>query len=124
MNSATATILQRLRELCERATPGPWACAMTTEKDVWMVQTEDDDPRSFQGVAETGFDRPLDNARLIAAARNHLDALLDVAEAAQRCIQSGVDGEEGPWIEADPAGVPDLHAALARLDRSMGLGGV
>src|SRR5438034_8546067 len=55
-------------------TPGPWHAQsgedFTSEGTggVWIVTTVDDDPSTFQCVAECNFDRPEANARLIACA--------------------------------------------------------
>lgn len=102
-----------LRELLEKATPGPW----TLEPDPGS-QTVDvvipPDPRTGYGDRMCGTE---ENATLIAAAVNGLPALLDVvekAEAVDRLAEREGGGDFSTsveWAEAFGA----LGSALARL---------
>lgn len=100
--------IEELRRLSAEATPGPW-----------VVKDADDEPyvdSDFGVVAQvfTTYD-----AALIAEARNHLDALLDVAQAARACFDEQMRG----WTPVTPrwvntmADLRDKVAALERLDQ-------
>jgi hypothetical protein len=74
-NSQASDVLERLRKASAEATPGPWEVD-ETEEDLFVMR----------GDASAWICRDMDevaDAALIALARNHLDALLDVAEAAR-----------------------------------------
>ena len=75
---------KELRELLEKATPGPWA--------VYRCSFADEDPDSACGLNGGSFDAcreechhtvPLKDAALIVALRNAAPLLLDVVEAAE-----------------------------------------
>jgi hypothetical protein len=104
--------IERLRGLLAEGTPGPWRSRKWTA------------PRMVEIVASTmpaivpwsGFDDSARtkqehnaNAALIAAAVNALPALLDVAEAAAKCVEWG---DVGGLLTGD---VGALRAALAQL---------
>ena len=91
-------IIQELRGLIAKATDGPWMAAASPSSIVgwpivgqqgssvasvtWMPKppnVSDDDYAEFVGKCEA-------NAKLIEAMRNHLPALLDRLEAAERGI--------------------------------------
>jgi hypothetical protein len=86
------SVLARLRELEAKATPGPW-CHENWDAVTW---------RWFS--SEMGAN----DRALIAESRNHLAALLDVAEAAQAVRKRHPGNAES----ADLA----LDSALARLE--------
>jgi hypothetical protein len=98
--------LEELRELEAKATPGPWEAIPGGEPPhVIDGQTAFDvlGPYPLQDDAGGGW-MTEENAALIAAMRNALPALLDVAEAA---IKDGYD---------DPASPTNTSVALARLN--------
>lgn len=69
------SILERLRELEQTATPGPWHVGSTgliKHHAMWIASMSGS--MSNPAIAT--------DAALIAAARNHLPQLLDIAEAA------------------------------------------
>jgi hypothetical protein len=82
---------KELRELLEKATPGPWA--------VYRCSFADEDPDSACGLNGGSFDAcreechhtvPLKDAALIVALRNAAPLLLDVVEAAEdQCEEHG-----------------------------------
>lgn len=126
---------QELRELLEKATPGPWAVRYD-----YVVQAPSfDDGRLVPvaqpyGVNSDGTDL-FANARLIAAARNALPALLDEIDALRAALHTlicevvglveeseGVyglhlNGDPSPWEELLPGGrferLTSLHDAEA-----------
>lgn len=94
MSNLSAEDVGRLRELLEKATPGPWIAETTGYAigisapvmvrharglEYWICERVNGS--RIHGVA-TG--RPTDNAELIAAAINSLPALLQLAEAVMR----------------------------------------
>lgn len=77
------SVLDELRALEAQATPAPW----TWDEDGDLMAEWELEPRDGTVVAGIGSsgDRPTDaDAAFIAAARNVLLALLDIAEAASR----------------------------------------
>lgn len=86
-------LIARLRELLEKATPGPWNAADWTQDDgpdhfTIEATKPGGDPSIWPNglakirVAEThDGERPREDAAFIAAARNELPALLDLLEA-------------------------------------------
>lgn len=106
------TTLDRLRELEQAATPGPWNASMDTHPAhvARLGQWEVYGRRYVSGVVAR-------DAALIAEARNALPALLDIAEAARAVMEE--------WDELGPTGTMDtvtrhhaLRTALARLDEA------
>jgi hypothetical protein len=97
------SVLARLRELEAKATPGPWF------DDLLMVPLREFRAGCFSGrQGRCAVARPED-AVLIAESRNHLAALLDVAEEADELLACLPDGLR------DHLGV-SLQDALARLE--------
>lgn len=107
--------VEQLRQLEQAATPGEW-----------RVETYEDGSGAFvvRGmqylIAEA---RPSDhgdqgNARLIAAMRNALPALLDIAEAAQDVVPSTefLDHIPGPYAYVRVDELKAVADALSRLD--------
>lgn len=75
--------LKRLRELCEKATAGPWKSDYCG--DVWTISGEvphvnDGGMELFQGIGTTTRGPDNGNAAFIAAARTAVPALLDEVE--------------------------------------------
>jgi hypothetical protein len=95
--------LKRLRALEKAATPGPWAVedgksvvAMFGDVDVYAQSVS-----STRAVDES-------DAALVAAARNALPLLLDVAEAAQK--------HDNDWgVDIDCESIRNVRAALDAL---------
>jgi len=94
-------IVKELRELLDKATPGPWVYRPHKNDDWGVVRATDgngypiaqaragrhvtDDEYAAHRVAKTD---PFEaNARLIAAARNHLPAILARIEALEAALQ-------------------------------------
>ncbi len=92
--------LDELRRLHKAATPAPWAVATDRQGDYLVAHHE----AAVCDLLDSTLAARQD-ARLIAAARNALPALLRVAEAARR-LAAGP--ESTAWDE--------LYAALAALD--------
>lgn len=80
-------IIQELRSLIAKATPGPWAAGVRSNQRAiaggageWIALL----PNGHrEGFGLTSDDEILSNAALIVAAINHLPALLDRLEAAE-----------------------------------------
>lgn len=68
---------KRLRELCDKATPGPWRKVVCNKEDGWSCVMGEHEAVT-DGV-QTG-EMNGDNADFIAAARNALPELLDEVE--------------------------------------------
>lgn len=83
-------IIQELRSLIAKATPGPWAAGVRSNQRAiaggageWVALL----PNGHrEGFGLTSDAEVLANAALIVAAINHLPALLDRLEAAERVI--------------------------------------
>lgn len=110
------------RDLLANATSRPWLWQECKPDrlgvSVPLIRTVDDQPESWQAVAELGFDAPEANADLIVAAVNEYEALLDIADAAREGIDYWAAQPETVYTEAIP-GVGRrirLAKALARLD--------
>ena len=106
--------LDRLAELEQAATPGPWLHRTGPDDDWNVVQV--DVLRFF----EASHDRPESqaDATLIAESRNALPALIAIARAAERCmppIRLLAESDDEPWYLTGAA-VTELADALARLD--------
>ncbi len=130
----TASAIEHLRELREKATAGKWLAPDTSEGDVWDMRL-DGEPgiplmRSERGNYRS-WGRSLDNhersanAAAIVAAINALPALLECAEALERvlaaCDQGRVveRGHGGMTIDAQIRrsvinGVPAMPVEEAR----------
>ena len=68
--------LEDLKKLCDAATPGPWTVLDDTHGAGWI-----NEPRmGYEG------ELPIDDVRLIVAARNALPKLIAVAEAARALL--------------------------------------
>lgn len=101
--------IDRLRELEAAATPGPWQWL-----DSGGDPDEDDELQDGRGeMVASGFRDDIlpeiTDGRLCAEARNHLSALLDVAEAARALLDPSAPGRHTERREA-------LRAALERLE--------
>jgi hypothetical protein len=95
------TTIERLRELLEKATPGPWE---STDKDGLYANIREPTIEAESGRVADMYD--LCDAALIVAMRNTLPALLEVAEAAKAYSESG-GFDEKLWLDG----------ALAKLDQ-------
>ncbi len=96
-------MIERLSELERAATPGPWHVKAASDGCWWLI---------LEGgpLVASGFTERVENADYIAASRNALPALLEVARAAETLVfDAPHDDERGPAEEA-------LHAALSALD--------
>lgn len=115
--------LTRLKSLLAAATPGPWKiwprdCKFYPDNAEWLPRLPEDfdlslaDSGDFLGAQVHGPAEPgrsaftVPDAALIAALRNHADALIAVAEAAEELIY-GDDNTTPAWAR--------LRAALAAL---------
>lgn len=74
--------LDEIRALCEAATPGPWCATQVDPATIYTPTIQTKDGGLLTCMMDYGGNR--EDARLIAAARTLLPALLDVAEAAAR----------------------------------------
>ena len=115
--------VEQLRQLEQAATPGPWS-------DPYYVDDEPGDNGGWvhngrEGSAEYAVALTLpyspkmrDDAELIAAMRNALPALLDVAETAQDVVPSAefLDHIPGPYAYVRVDELKAVSAALSRLD--------
>lgn len=93
-------IIQELRSLVAKATPGPWAYRPREFDDWGFIRVAQADAEGWQPIVALGRAGPVEsdhdehrrnktdpygpNAELIVAAINHLPALLDRLEAAER----------------------------------------
>jgi hypothetical protein len=88
--------VKSLRALLERATPGPW-CIHPNGSSVWQGETweQTNNDESLLMVCSTV--RQVDDAALIAEARNALPELLDAADLLcrlERMVGSGELGDD------------------------------
>lgn len=100
---------EKLRRLCEAATPGPWAYE---DGSIVNREHEGDD----WDIAEV-YPQNRANAHLIAAARTALPALLDALEE-QEAMTSALNGdvtELGQKLEAAEAREKNLLAAVKNI---------
>lgn len=113
------TMIAELEEALKAATPEPWIVSSQNKKDVEGGPPSDHNGfRHLVSDSYTGRD-DIDeaNARLIALMRNHLPALIEVAEAAQDMwrltllIETGVRQMEG----VDSVNCKKTLAAIKRL---------
>lgn len=96
-NQITPEELAELRELCEKATPGPWEVDRVACTHVQSGR---------RGVASTGGystnledwekvkDENEDNAKLIAASRTALPRLLDEVERLRKVVDQAIEGSQ------------------------------
>lgn len=91
-------LLERLRALEQAATPGPW------KHDLGNADVEGPRPERAEVCVRGEHGNYHANLELIAAVRNALPLLLDVAEAVER-FRDDADGE----------GWDEVRAALERL---------
>lgn len=108
---------ETLRELLAAATRGPWSSGHNEGWDaprgyhVWFADNpEDDEDGIFVAYTGRGGVSCAD-AKLIAATRNALPALLDVVEAVKRASLGMDDGDGTFWDEID-----DAFLAIDELD--------
>jgi hypothetical protein len=95
---AEMNTLDRLKELHEKATPGPWEA------------TDLGDVRISNGGIHLDTECDKENAQLIAEMRNNISKLLAVVDAAR--YVAGIIPEYGP----DKSDMADLRDALATLE--------
>lgn len=94
----TMTDLQHLRELCEKATPGPWESTHGPYNDLHFGHCGSGsgvEMPTGSGFFTAGF--PPDDAEFIAAARTALPLLIQVAEAATIINGDGLAPREA-WL--------------------------
>lgn len=98
----TASTLAQMRELHERATPGPWRF----DGDWGSIPTILDASGKHVAFIEKGYDSPphpacAANADLIALLRNNLPALLDVADRVNTLFDAIAHGsdEHRAWLQ-------------------------
>lgn len=93
-------LIHRLRAMEKAATPGKWKAAslgVPSEREMAFKSLQVARTHAQEVVvtaADVGGNRPWADAKLIAAMRNHLVALLDVAEAAEKLEDAETD-EDG-----------------------------
>ena len=80
--------IKQLRELCEKATPGPWE---QCKDDPWCVWVMNGDKDGFNLLAECGWIDNDWNAAFIAAARTAVPELLDEVERLRRGIDRALE---------------------------------
>ncbi|HET7128952.1 MAG TPA: hypothetical protein VFJ93_07750 [Gaiellaceae bacterium] len=112
------TTLKELRALADKATPGPWREDGPEFGGHWVVTGGAADgavhpSMAGQPYAVLGGSGAID-AALIATMRNNLDALLDIAEAAQAMSDSLAFQNRCSDHHAHTA----MMEALSRLDRA------
>ena len=123
----TASAIEHLRELREKATAGKWLAPDTSEGDVWDMRL-DGEPgiplmRSERGNYRS-WGRSLDNhersanAAAIVAAMNALPALLECAEALEAIMGAEIiyTGAIHETLEASDMHVDLTQKARAALD--------
>lgn len=94
MTERSSTFISEMRDLLGVATPGPWTVEDFGNPDEFEIGHGNTDrfgwrPRVVScGEPAEAMGISLSNALLIANARNHLEALLDVAEAAVLVIDN------------------------------------
>jgi len=107
----TEMTLDELERLSKAATPAPWK--LDPSDDDWNVNPRNKDIVSGDEAVvcrESGCYPPTEgDAAFIIAARNHIDALLEIARAAQRLGCGNAFG-------CDMEGREELDAALAKLE--------
>jgi len=109
--------IERLRELLEKATPGPWVTCNGTD----IFTDTDDAKRGLPGNHVADCDPARDkehiaaisDACIIVSIRNALPALLEVADAAQKYKRAGWLSLPGSIDHEESRAIVD---ALARLD--------
>ena len=100
--------IKRLRELCDAATPGPWA------EQHWKGAPDGCVYAGNEWIANAS----IENAALIAAARTALPALLDRLEAVER-ERDEAKAACRSWATAhDEAIIADRDTLKARLERA------
>ena len=112
------TLLERLKELSQQATPGPWAVNPDGAEEWWYSDTILGEGGAGGALASCTEG----NAELIVTAINALPALIAVAEAAGRWHKAKValraaEGEENQQAAVEYFLANDgLSAALAALE--------
>lgn len=89
------SILDDLERLEKEATPGPWPC---------YADSDIADQITIEGLLRPAL--PPSDCALIAAMRNHIKALINVARAAEKYLE-----------DCDLLDTKDLREALKELDK-------
>ena len=98
------TTLERLRKLCQEASPGPWGNMEYTVGDHSDIQ-------NIHGDTIVEMIEPQD-AAFIVTARTALPLLLDLAEAQETFITGAAE-----WMESKTdAGLEKIRTALAAIE--------
>lgn len=119
-----AVKLDELRKLLEASTPGEWFEDEAISGDGSVVMSENDGLRIAHLPNTRNVTNGDNDAAFIAAAHNHMAALLDVAEAAKAFklanhafLEAVRDGEDtGQLVDDQQERIRELWAALARLE--------
>jgi len=104
--------IEKLREVVGKMTDGPWSALTGSGSDTWGIYPKNGAGRILETVRYPKMKQDADG---IAAMRNHIDALLDVAERARHQVN-------GTWLHfCGPSEVcncehRDLREALAKLE--------
>ncbi len=116
------SVLERLKELCNAATPGPWFSRESKKGGRWpnIYYKAATGERVYLCDGETWFSWGEDSAKFVAAARMALPALIELCEAQAHKIEtdkqylynlSALEMEDVEYIKSTDA----VDAARARL---------
>ena len=130
LSADEVSMVEQLRQLEQAATPGPWGAADGGSFGGWWLSINGDPSNRTLAAVPEGY---LPDAELIAAARNCLPALLDIAEAAQEYVDfkgwaplaedlrcESCDAHVDTDDHTSACRYDALRAALARLDTEGG----
>ena len=110
--------LDQLRELSKAATPGPWTSSWNRHGDGYVRSRH----HGMQYLLDVEYNYApgqdvLADAALIAAMRNHFEALLDVAEAARLVLVEAHCSDDG-YLDCECPAVLSLSAADLYLEET------
>jgi len=109
--------LEKLKELNEKRTPGPWASCYDGSS-TWSIGKAEDPQDLRVAITERyqgDWDAGSNNAAFIAASANAMPKLLAIVEAAIRCRNADMKGLNAVVGEESWA-VDDLDKALKALE--------
>ncbi len=109
--------LQELKRLCDAATPGPWSVGHPMHEDDELITVLDPEGSSLFGDMCVGMEKneaDVDTARFIAASRNYMPMLLEIARCAWMALPAFCDEpghDEHALVDALQVALSDLDAA-------------
>jgi hypothetical protein len=104
---------ERLRELLDKATPGPWARV----RSIWLEPGDDSTNDIIAGHVSIGEGVPEADAKLIAELRNQAPALLDALAAAEaRADEAEAEADMG--LEGMAAAHETLESAVRSIKQA------